>query len=94
MMKNCTKAAVCVPLPNPRNVQKAVKNNIIGDSYYSEEDDSDAMSSFADSSDSDDQEIDRSEDQSRHSSKERVKPAPSRMVRKMREKRRNGAGGK
>jgi len=66
--KNKDKTAVCVPLLNPRNVQKAVKNNIIGDSYYSEEDNSEGMSSFEESSRSGDEDIDRSEDRSNHSS--------------------------
>ena len=78
---------MCVPLLNPRNVQKAVKNNIIGDSYYSEEDIS--VSSFDDdSSRSADEDADRSEDRSKHSSKEKKQPVPSRIVKRMREKRR------
>lgn len=41
-----SKSVTCMPLPNPRNVKNLIKNTIIGDSLYSEDENSENMDSF------------------------------------------------
>lgn len=53
-------------MPNPRNVKNLIKNTIIGDSLYSEDENSENMDSFESSNSI--YKKDKSEDDSRHSS--------------------------
>jgi hypothetical protein len=60
------RSVTCKPLPNPRNVKNLIKNTIIGDSLYSEDENSENMDSFESSESI--YKKDKSEDDSRHSS--------------------------
>ena len=62
------KSVTCKPLPNPRNVKNLIKNTIIGDSLYSEEENSENMESFESSESI--YKKDKSEDNSNHSSED------------------------
>ena len=61
-----SRSVTCKPLPNPRNVKNLIKNTIIGDSLYSEDENSENMDSFESSESI--YKKDKSEDNSRHSS--------------------------